>query len=200
MDFTKEIKEYYAAEIKVIESLDTNALNEAMNCILKHYEDGSTIYVFGNGGSSATASHMVCDFNKGTCSELEKRFNFVCLNDNIPLMMAVSNDMKFEDIFYYQIENKLKKGDCLLAISGSGNSKNVMKAVEYGKQIGCDIIGMTGYDGGKLDKISDYHLYVPIDDMQITEDLHMGFDHMMMKIIWRYLMAKNGKDAIYKHN
>src|SRR5574344_2743930 len=108
-DFTKEIKDYYAREVKVIEDLDVGELNKAMNCLLDHYEKESTIYVFGNGGSSATASHMVCDFNKGTCANVEKRFRFVCLNDNIPTMMAVANDMAFEDIFYYQLENKIKK-------------------------------------------------------------------------------------------
>jgi D-sedoheptulose 7-phosphate isomerase len=200
IDFTKDIQEYYEAEMKVIKDLDVEALNLAMNCLLKHYEDGSTIYVFGNGGSSATASHMVCDFNKGTCSTLDKRFNFVCLNDNIPTIMAVANDMDFEDIFFYQLEHKLKKEDAVLAISGSGNSKNVIKAVTYAKKIGSDIIGMTGYDGGKLDKMSTYHLHVPADDMQIAEDLHMGFDHMMMKIFWRYLAKINGQEAIYKHN
>jgi len=200
VDFRKDIKAYYDAEIKVIEDLDIDALNEAMNCLLRHYEDETNIYVFGNGGSSATASHMVCDFDKGTCSEVEKRFRFQCLNDNIPVIMAVANDMSFEDVFYYQLENKLKKDDLILAISGSGNSKNVMKAVDYAKNIGCEVIAMTGYDGGKLDKIADFHLHVPADDMQIAEDLHMGFDHMMMKIFWRYLMAKAGKDAVYKIN
>jgi D-sedoheptulose 7-phosphate isomerase len=199
-DFKKQIKEYYAREIKVIEDLDVEELNKAMNALLDHYEKGTTIYVFGNGGSSATASHMVCDFNKGTCSEVEKRFNFICLNDNIPTMMAVANDMSFEDVFYYQLENKLKKDDLILAISGSGNSHNVIKAVTYAKKMGCEVIGMTGYDGGKLDKMSDYHLHVPADDMQITEDLHMGFDHMMMQIFWKYLEAKAGKEAIYKIN
>ena len=138
------------------------------------------------------------DFNKGACSEVEKRFHFVCLNDNIPTLMAIGNDIGFENVFYYQLENKLTKNDVILAISGSGNSHNIIKAVEYAKQQGVKIIGMTGYDGGKLDKLSDYHLHAPIDDMQITEDIHMSFDHMMMQIFWRYLLSKENRPAEYK--
>jgi len=200
MDFTKDINEYYEREKAAIDKLDRRELNDAMNVLLRHYENGSTIFVFGNGGSSATASHMVCDFNKGTCYELEKKFNFVCLNDNIPMIMAVANDVGFEDVFYYQLQGKVKKGDLILAISGSGNSHNVIKAVNYAKSVGSEVIGMTGYDGGKLAKLSDYQLHVPADDMQITEDLHMGFDHMIMQIFWKYLAAKNGKKAVYTIN
>jgi len=200
VDFKKDIKDYYAREVKVIEDLDVDELNGAMNCLLEHYEKDATIYVFGNGGSSATASHMVCDFNKGTCANVERRFRFVCLNDNVPTLMAVANDMSFEDVFYYQLENKLNKGDLILAISGSGNSHNVVKAVEYAKKIGCEVIGMTGYDGGKLDRMADFHLHVPADDMQITEDLHMGFDHMIMQIFWKYLETREGKTPVYKIN
>jgi D-sedoheptulose 7-phosphate isomerase len=200
IDFTKEIDDYYAREIKTIESLDRKELNAAMNCLLDHYEKESTIYVFGNGGSSATASHMVCDFNKGVSLNLKKKFRFVCLNDNIPSLMAVANDMSFEDVFYFQLDGKLKKEDLVLAISGSGNSHNVVKAVEYAKKVGSDIIGMTGYDGGKLAKLSTFQLHVPADDMQIAEDLHMGFDHMIMQIFWKYLEEKEGRTPVYKIN
>jgi D-sedoheptulose 7-phosphate isomerase len=200
VDFKKDIEEYYDREIEVIKRLDKKELNKAMNCLLSHYENEANVYVFGNGGSAATASHMVCDFNKGASGEVQKRFRFICLNDNIPSLMAIANDVDFDDVFYFQLENKLRKEDLILAISGSGNSHNVIKAVSYAKKIGCEVVGMTGYDGGKLDKMSDYHLHVPADDMQITEDLHMGFDHMIMQIFWKYLLKKEGKSAAYKIN
>ncbi|MDO5330490.1 MAG: SIS domain-containing protein [Bacillota bacterium] len=200
VDFKDKIKAYYRLEIEIIEKLDVDSLNEALNCLLRHFEAGSRVYIMGNGGSSATASHFVCDFNKGVCSELDKRFDFICLNDNIPTLMAVANDISFENVFLYQLEHKLKKEDLVIAISGSGNSHNVVKAVEYAKSIGSEIIAMTGYSGGKLAKLCDIHMHVPVDDMQITEDLHMGFDHMMMKILWTYLMEKDGKQAIYRIN
>lgn len=200
IDFIPDINAYYEREKAAIDALDRKELNEAMNALIEAYERGANVYVFGNGGSSATASHMVCDFNKGTCYELDKKFKFICLNDNIPTLMAIANDVSFEDVFVYQLLDRLQPDDLILAISGSGNSHNVIKAVDYAKKIGTKIIGMTGYSGGKLAKAADYHLHVPVDDMQITEDLHMGFDHMIMQIFWRYLAAKNGKEAIYKIN
>lgn len=200
MDFINEINEYYEREKRVIDSLAREEINAAMNALLDAYEADATVYVFGNGGSSATASHMVCDFNKGTCAELEKKFRFVCLNDNIPWLMAIANDKSFEDIFVDQLRGHLKPTDTVLAISGSGNSHNVVKAVEYAKEVGAKVIAMTGYQGGKIRKMADYYLHAPVDDMQITEDLHMGFDHMIMQIFWKYLAKKNGKEAIYKIN
>jgi len=186
-DFVSEINEYYEREKRVIDSLDRDEINAAMNALLDAYDRGATVYVFGNGGSSATASHMVCDFNKGTCEKLDKKFRFLCLNDNIPWMMAISNDSSFENIFLNQLIGHITADDLVLAISGSGNSKNVIKAVDYAKSLGCKVIGMTGYQGGLLRQKSDYYLHAPVDDMQITEDLHMSFDHMIMQIFWKYL-------------
>ena len=200
MDFIDEINAYYEREKKAIDSLDRKEINDTMNALMDAYERGATIYVMGNGGSSATASHMVCDFNKGTCYELDKKFKFVCLNDNIPILMAIANDDSFENVFVYQLKDRLKKEDVVLAISGSGNSHNVIKAVDYAKEVGATIIGVTGYSGGKLRQKADFFLHVPVDDMQITEDLHMGFDHLIMQIFWKYLAAKNGREAIYKIN
>ena len=193
VDFKKDIKDYYQQEIEVIKNLDIEQLNLTMNALLDAYDREAVVYVFGNGGSSATSSHMIVDFNKGACSEVKKRFHFVCLNDNIPSLMAIANDIGFENVFYYQLENKVRKGDVVLAISGSGNSKNVIKAVEYAKKEGATIIGMTGYDGGKLAKLADYHLDAPVNDMQISEDIHMSFDHMMMHVFWHYLEAREAK-------
>lgn len=190
MEFQTKIIEYYDRLINTIKELDIDEINRAMNLILKHYEDGTNIYVFGNGGSAATASHMVVDFNKGACEEVEKKFNFYCLNDNIPSITAIANDLSYDDIFYFQLKNKVKKSDLIIAISGSGNSKNIIKAVEYCKNVGCDIIGMTGYNGGKLKPLSTHSLHVNINDMQISEDLHMVFDHMIMKIFYEHLSGR----------
>lgn len=200
MDFKKQITDYLSLEKKVIESLNVDEINETMNALLDCYNRGGTVYTCGNGGSASTASHMVCDFGKGTCYELDKKFHFVCLNDNIPTIMAIANDDSYENIFVYQLKDKLSKNDILLAVSGSGNSHNIVKAADYAKEVGAKIIGMTGYNGGKLMKMADYHLHAPIDDMQVTEDVHIIFNHLMMKIFWVYLQEKNGKEAIYKIN
>lgn len=191
MDFKKAIKEYYAREIRVIENLDLDEINDAMNAINEAYEKEGTIYVCGNGGSASTASHMQNDFNKGISEYVEKKFNFYCLNDNVATVMAVANDIGYEEIFRFQLLNKIKKNDLFIGISGSGNSKNVLNAAEYAKEQGIPVIGITGYNGGKLHDLADYNMHVDENDMQIAEDLHMTFDHMMMKIFHNFLV--NGK-------
>ncbi len=200
MDFKDKIKNYLDLETKVIANLNIEEINETMNALLDCYNRGGTVYTCGNGGSASTATHMVCDFGKGTCYDLDKKFHFVCLNDNIPTIMAIANDDSYDNVFIYQLKDRLTKNDLLLAISGSGNSHNIVKAVDYAKEIGAKIIGVTGYSGGKLLKAADYHLHAPIDDMQITEDVHLIFNHMIMKIFWQYLHEINGKEAIYKIN
>lgn len=173
------IKSYFDREIEAIKKLNLEDINEAVQAIWAAYDREATIYIFGNGGSAATASHFVCDFNKGISEKKDKKFNFVCLNDNFPMMMAIANDISYDDVFRFPLINKLKPTDLVIGISGSGNSKNVIRAVEYAKEIGTQVIGITGYHGGKLKELADYHMDVMVDDMQISEDLHMIFDHMM---------------------
>lgn len=178
-----QIENYFRRLSNTIEALNTDEITEAVEVIKAAYEREATIYVFGNGGSAATASHFVCDFNKGISEMRDKKFNLVCLSDNTPIVTAIANDISYEDVFYFQLKNKLKKDDLVLAISGSGNSKNVIKAVEYAKEVGTKVVGITGYSGGKLKKLADYNMHVAIDDMQITEDIHMSFDHMMYRVL-----------------
>lgn len=139
-----QIKNYFEREKEVISNLNYKEIAEAMQEIKAAYEREATIYVFGNGGSSATASHFVCDFNKGICEKQDKKFNLICLSDNTPIITAIANDISYDEIFSFQLKNKLKKDDLILAISGSGNSKNVIKAVEYAKEIGTKVVGITG--------------------------------------------------------
>ncbi|MDD6071437.1 MAG: SIS domain-containing protein [Clostridiales bacterium] len=177
------IKSYFDREIEVIKRLNLDDINAAVQAIWAAYKQDATIYIFGNGGSAVTASHFVCDFNKGISEKKEKKFNFVCLNDNYSMMMAIANDISYDDIFRYPLVGKLKSTDLVIGISGSGNSKNVIRAVEYAKEIGAHIIGITGYHGGKLKELADYHMDVMEDDMQISEDIHMVFNHMMYFVL-----------------
>lgn len=179
----KLIKSYFDREIEVIKRLNIDEINAAVQAIWAAYERDATIYIFGNGGSAATASHFVGDFNKGISEKKEKKFNLVCLSDNIPQMMAIANDISYDEVFRYPLVNRLKPTDLVIGISGSGNSKNVIRAVEYSKEVGTPVIGITGYHGGKLKELSDYHMDVMEDDMQISEDLHMVFDHMMYFVL-----------------
>lgn len=187
IDYRNEIKDYLAHEIRVIQNLDVEEINNALNLLLGTFENGNTVFTFGNGGSSATASHFQNDFNKGVSEHTEKKFNLLCLNDNVSTMMAIANDIGFDEVFRFQLQGHIKPGDVVLAISGSGNSKNVINAVEYAKEQGCKIIGLTGFGGGKLKELSDVSLHAPINSMQITEDIHMIFDHLMMSIFYKTL-------------
>ncbi|MBR6676347.1 MAG: SIS domain-containing protein [Clostridia bacterium] len=183
-DFKNDMNRYLQTEIRVLQSLDLTELNRAVNAILDTRNRGGIIYTMGNGGSSATASHMVCDFSKGIYENIGgNKFCFQCLNDNVPTVMAIANDLSFDDIFSFQLKGQLTDKDLVLAISGSGNSKNIIKAVEYAKSVGAPVVGITGYSGGKLKELCDYSMHADIDDMQIAEDVHMIFDHMMMRIL-----------------
>ena len=195
MEFRQDIKDYIRAEIETLQKLDVDSINEAINLLLEAQKSHKHIYICGNGGSSATASHFANDFNKGISEYCEDKFRFICLNDNFPTVMAIANDIGFEEVFRFQLKGVLEPGDIVIAISGSGNSKNVINAVEYAKEHGNKVIGLTGYDGGKLMKLSDVSFHVPVNSMQITEDIHMAADHLMMSVINKNI---NGIDYIKK--
>ncbi len=184
-DYLPEVENYLGRLEDAYGKLDRQQINAVMNALMDAYENEKTIFIFGNGGSSATASHYVCDFNKGVSICLKKKFKFICLNDNIPSIMAIANDCGFEKIFRMQLENLMQDGDYVFAISGSGNSKNVIEAVEYAKSRNGKVISLTGYSGGKLLPLSDYPIHVKVDDMQIAEDVHMMACHMIASILAR---------------
>lgn len=183
MDYRKQIEGYLAREIEVLQSLRAEDINAGLREIVAAYEREGTIYVFGNGGSAATASHYANDFNKGVSEHTEKKFRFLCLNDNVPTVLAVANDIGYEEIFRFQLKGRLREGDLVVGISGSGNSRNVVNALEYARQYGVRTLGITGYDGGKVMRLADVNLHVPVNNMQIVEDVHMIFDHLMMTVL-----------------
>ena len=115
--------------------------------------------------------------------ELEKKYDFECLSDNVPMMMAIANDISYDDIFAIPLKNKLAAGDVVIGISGSGNSENVRRALEYGKQMGAITVALTGYDGGVIKKTADHCIHINVNHMQIVEDVHLILDHMMMYIL-----------------
>lgn len=183
MDYKEKIGKYFSKLKDTIDKVSIDDLNTLMNVLVQSKEAGTTIFIMGNGGSSATASHFVCDFNKGVSLNKEKKFKFMSLNDNIPSMMAYANDMSFEEIFIEQLKSFFKKGDTVIGISGSGNSMNVVKALRFANENEGITVGLTGYSGGEIKNISKYNVHIPIDDMQISEDLHMVLNHCMMQIL-----------------
>ena len=190
MNYTNDIRDYLALEIEILKKLDVEQINAALNLLDETRQKKGRIYICGNGGSAATASHFQNDFNKGVSEYIDVPFRFHCLNDNVATLMAIANEIGYEEVFRFQLRNNLEENDVLVAISGSGNSHNVIRAVEYAKEHGCKIIGLTGFSGGKLKELSDISLHAPVNSMQVTEDIHMIFDHLMMSIFYKYLCGK----------
>lgn len=187
MDYIKSINDYIELLTKTLEQLSREEINLFINELEDARKRNGTIYIMGNGGSAATASHFVNDFNKGVSEHIEQKFRFVSLNDNVATVMAIANDIGYEAVFEFQLRGKLTKNDIVIGISGSGNSPNVLNAINYAKSIGAKTIGLTGYTGGELKKIVDLSVHVPVMSMQITEDVHMIFDHLIMAILYKEL-------------
>jgi D-sedoheptulose 7-phosphate isomerase len=180
MDYRCKLKAYLNKEKEVIDSLNIEDINSVLNVFEDARLQGKRIFICGNGGSAATASHFAADFNKGVNEVANPTYDFECLSDNIPELMAIANDYDYSEVFRWPLKHKMKKGDIVVGISGSGNSMNVVKAIEYAKEHGNVTVAFVGYNGGKLKELADHVVHVNIDNMQITEDIHMIMDHLMM--------------------
>lgn len=146
-------------------------------------DNGKKVYTMGNGGSASTASHFVSDLLKTAITKSNKRFSAISLTDNIPVILAWSNDVSYEDVFAEQLKNFLSKGDVIVGFSGSGRSKNVVKAMIYGKKNGAICIGITGMSGGDFPKICDVSVIVPSNDMLAIESTHLTLCHCIISTI-----------------
>lgn len=182
-DYTAKIKAYIEEEKRVLDLLSPEDISAVMNVLEDARLTGKRIFICGNGGSASTASHMECDFNKGISYDLDVKYDFECLSDNVPMMMAIANDISYDDIFVTPLRNKMKSSDILIGISGSGNSENVVRAFNYANELGATTIAFTGYSGGKLKQMATMGVHVNVDNMQIVEDVHLILNHCMMYIL-----------------
>ena len=189
------IKQRFIEHITLVQQVAVSnileQIAESAVIIKNSLKNGKKVLFCGNGGSAATASHFQNDFNKGVSEYIEVPFRFHCLNDNVATMLAIANDIGYEEVFRFQLRGNLEPNDVLVAISGSGNSKNVLNAVDYAKSQGNKVIGITGYTGGKLKELCDISLHAPVMSMQVTEDIHMILDHLMMSMFYKYLCGKD---------
>ena len=161
--------------------LDFAAIDAGVDLIEKTWRDGKQIIALGNGGSSLTALHFINDWNKSIYLSNGIPFRGRTLIDNVGLLMSYANDISFEDVFAEQLKNILMPGDLVLALSGSGNSENVIRAVQYANTHGANTLGICGYRGGKLKEIAQHVIWVDVDDMQLAEDVHFLFGHIVMQ-------------------
>jgi len=187
------LKSYVTRLKLLLDQVDHKTVNSIVECLEKTIVNKSRIYIMGNGGSAATASHMVNDLGAGLRRRSIKNFDVISLADNVAVTTAIANDIGYENIFYMQLEGLLKPEDLIIAISCSGNSPNIVKAVEYAQEIGSTIIGITGFDGGDLKKLSDinFHIEAPSGEYGLVEDMHMILDH----IIYSYYIHESSKNV-----
>jgi len=182
----------YLADLSaVLSAFDHRQLEKIVDDMLQAYRADKRIFVMGNGGSGSTASHFACDINKGCCLDLEKKFKMICLNDNVPTILALANDISYDVVFEEQLKNFFIPGDLVIGISGSGNSANVLRAVRYAKANSGRTIGLSGFSGGKLARLVDISFVARSDDMQKVEDVHVIVVHMIMQIVHQVLHEQN---------
>jgi D-sedoheptulose 7-phosphate isomerase len=172
---------YISKLIGQLHKTDLNQIDSAVQVVIDAWQSGKQIITCGNGGSSLTALHFINDWNKSIFMSTGKPFRGRSLVDNIGLLMSYANDVSFQDVFVEQLKNILSPGDLLIAISGSGNSENVIRAVKYANDNEAVTLGLCGYRGGKLKENAQHVVWVDCDDMQISEDLHAIFGHMVMQ-------------------
>jgi D-sedoheptulose 7-phosphate isomerase len=178
------IAQYFGNYEQVLKKIPVAEIEKVALELSRAYEENRCVFVFGNGGSAALASHFACDLGKGTIAEGEvKRFRVIAFTDNVPLMTAWANDSSYEDVFAEQLRNFVQRGDIVFAISGSGNSGNVLRALETGREAGAINIGLTGFRGGKMKSMCSSCIVIPSDNMQLIEDLHLSVTHAIFSVV-----------------
>lgn len=183
---------------EAIAALDPEQIENLSSLIERAWRDGRFVFIIGNGGSGANASHLCEDLAKCTLHDFDRqrRLRVLSLTDNTPWIMAVANDLDYDRIFLEQLKNLANPGDLLLAISGSGNSPNIIKAVEWASAHGLETVGITGFSGGRLRQIARHNLHVEIDDMGIVESLHLTAFHWVIDDLYRrFAAADAGAEA-----
>lgn len=173
------LKSYLDQLSQLIQSFDIEKINGIAGVLKRARDEDRQIFVFGNGGSAATASHFVVDMVKGASLNREKRFRIMALTDQVPTITAYANDIGYDAVFEQHLRNFARPGDVVIAISGSGNSPNALRAIEYANSIGCTTIGFAGFEGGQLAALSQHAFVVPSNHMGRIEDCHMLACHLL---------------------
>jgi D-sedoheptulose 7-phosphate isomerase len=170
---------YRTQLLEAINRIDTARVEHAIQWFEEARDNRKHIFVCGNGGSASTASHFACDIVKGASYDRPSRFRIMALTDSLPTLTAYSNDVGYDCVFAEQLKNFAEPGDLVMAISGSGNSPNVVCAIEYANSAGCKTLALTGRDGGKLGPLAQLNIQVPVPHMGRIEDAHMIVCHMI---------------------
>ncbi len=171
--------DYLAGLRTCIDEIETQNVVAVAEAIYRTYLTSRQLFIFGNGGSAATAAHMVCDLRKGAAVAGRRRIKAFNLSDNIPMLTAVGNDIDYESVFVEQLIDNIEKGDIALGISASGNSPNVLAAIRYAREKEATTIGFTGFGGGRLRQMTDISINLSSHDYGQVEDMHLSLEHMI---------------------
>ncbi len=171
--------QYFASEIKLLSALPFDRLDALLALLERARTEGRRVFLFGNGGSASTASHFACDLGKGTVAPNCPRFKVIALNDNMATFSAYANDMGYEMVFAEPLISLAERGDAAIAFSASGNSPNVLRAMETARARGLHTVGFTGFDGGQLKDRVDVHIHVPARSFGLVEDIHLAMTHAL---------------------
>jgi len=184
----RDFVDSYIKEVRsALESLNKKMIFKALELLIKAYNENRTVFVLGNGGSASTAAHMAADFSKSTLSDVydkkEKRLRVISLTENVSLLTAYGNDLNYEQVFVQQLQNLVVRGDVVIAISASGDSRNVINAVKYAKTCKAKTIGLLGFEkGGRLAKIVDCPIIVSSSHYGPVEDIHLIINHILASL------------------
>jgi D-sedoheptulose 7-phosphate isomerase len=176
------VKDYVETQARLLNQLQLDPVEQVIARLERARVEGRRVFLFGNGGSAATASHFACDLGKGTIQPNRPRFKVISLVDNVPTLTAYANDFGFDTVFEGQLTTLAQPGDLAIAFSGSGNSPNVVRAMEAAEKIGIVTIGFTGFDGGKLKERVALNVHVPVHSFPLVEDVHLMLTHAICEV------------------
>jgi len=188
------VEKYFRGLSGLIPQLPYAGIDGIVSTIVQASDEGRTVFIFGNGGSAATASHVMCDLNKGASGPVSRRrLKAMALTDNIPLLTAWANDSAYERVISEQLKNFVQRRDVAFAISTSGDSPNVLRALETAREYGAITVGLTGHKGGRMKPLCDVCAVVPSDNMQMIEDMHHAIVHSLFFMVREKLQSRSPK-------
>lgn len=190
-----DIRDYFATVQAVLDTVPFAAVDAVVTELMRAADNGNMVYIFGNGGSAATATHFACDLAKRTVVEGQPRFRVISLTDNTAIMTALSNDISYDQVFAEQLEPLVRPGDVVIGISGSGNSRNVLNAIAVARAAGAVTVGFCGFNGGKLKEMTDLPVHIDHYDMAMVEDVHLMLEHAICEKL-RALRLAAGESII----
>jgi D-sedoheptulose 7-phosphate isomerase len=188
----ENVERYLARLHAAVDALPRDRLAELGEMLYRTYRNGQQVFTLGNGGSASTASHMAADLAKNTIGANMRRFRILSLNDNQSLLTALANDLGYQNVFSEQLKNLIRPGDLLVALSGSGNSPNVIKAIQCAQGQCAEVVGILGFEGGEAARLADMSIIVPSDHYGIVEDVHLIINHILVDHFRRRLAEDAG--------